>query len=500
MSALRSTQRSPLDWLACSHCHSPFSSLESPSTSCWISSCTHALCANCLFSPQAVLPDSLQPVQGICPPCGETCTVVPLSSDTLEGSGVAHFFKPLATLTSEVGEAAAWQMEHLIEQLEYFKGKCGEQKKTLGKVAGQLKELQGLRGQLDQLAAENASLRSQLANSASHAWQAQQSARDGGYAMQEKMDMSSASSGQGAQKRKRAPDRAIPTLRSAGFGSNSRAPSRSASTALRQQLQLPLPPSRLSFTPAQSSETRERKKLSSRQGAARAEEGKRQKPVEGESVKQRLQQFPYNPSRTSQRLPPPSAQQPPPSPQPRFDLSASQSFPARPSHQGHYSQHHEAHLPLHPSSDPSPFLFDPQQHDAPHPDDLESTPPPPVPSSSRHAFQPQQPSGASPFVSARQLQQNQQQQHQRFHSSEQQQPHHPPPTPSFSQHSQTPRPQFQPHSGAAPFAPSRTPAPSLSSALPIPTPSQNSHRVPFRPAGVSGGRAGGGTGGGFRYG
>ncbi|GAA5913183.1 hypothetical protein JCM6882_005811 [Rhodosporidiobolus microsporus] len=494
--SLNSTTTSPLDWIACSHCHS------SPSTSSplWLTTCTHTVCEACLFPPPAAQPPSADSAPtATCPACGVDGAVIALSA-AVEHPEFAHCFKPLGTLVQELGMAAGWQMTKLSDELEFFKAKCAEQKTTLSKVASEVKQLKGVRSQAEKLSAENAFLRSQLA-----------AAHEGHHAAQKQQENAyfpnGGADGSRGMKRKagRSPDRAALSLYPAPTGAAARAPPRSVSTA--SELNLPLPPTRLSFTPAQSKMAQERLKVGSRQGGAtrgqvQEVEGR---TSGGQTVKERLAQFAYNPSRATHRA---SAA---PTPRP----TQSYSDPALPPHSrptsripppqypdplSHSQPPFRLDQPFPPRTSPgsSPFFYNPpstenvphhqqqqQQRSSPstsrryHDEQQQQQqlmPPPPVPSGSRRVQQQQQQQngGASPFVSARQLQQQQGQEYAQ-----------PPGTPASASRTgaYTPAPFAHAHYHPPPPPPSSTPFGTSAGA---------SHRQPFRPAGGSFGGGGGG--------
>ncbi|GAA6001220.1 hypothetical protein JCM10207_007470 [Rhodosporidiobolus poonsookiae] len=442
--------RSPLDFIACSHCFRPHSS---PPHSTFLTACGHTVCAPCLAHPQP--PDIPTTADATCPACGERGAVAPLDQSTL-ASDVGHCFKPLATSIEELGMAAEWQMGNLARQVEHWRTKCAEQKKTISKAMLELKKGRGVKDSLP--------------------------------------------------------------LRPATQNQNTASRSEPASTALYPggAQQLPLAPSRLSFTPAQTKEGRERARQNSRQGlGGGGNEGRRSK-APGESVKERLAQFAYNPSRTSHRPPATVASTPGPS------RVASHSVDPRHAHDG---------APSHASTGSNPFFFNPprigtaaaalgqgeegyyaqqQQQQQPMEDvyeDEHAMLPPQIPATQAQRQHQPQPM-ASPFVSARQLQVQQQQQQQQQQGYEQQGYGH-----DGAQFFEAGGafggagygdgggggPAHGTRSGA--FTPLPTPTPTFTP-RPATTPSfvgSSSHRQPFRPAGGRATHGGGGGGGGYRF-
>ncbi|GAA5971510.1 hypothetical protein JCM11641_000619 [Rhodosporidiobolus odoratus] len=545
------TQRSPLDFVACSSCHRPFSSsVNSPSF--YLTTCAHTICEPCLFPPPATAP---LPPDAPCPCCHVQGAVILLSQANLNGN-VDHYFRPVADMLGDLGMATEWQMQNLAQQLEFFKTKCADQKKMLAKAGGKLKKAGGLKAQLDQLSAENASLRSQLAAASSaqlDSRRPRQAQHDPNEQVQHNIFARNDAQLPRGEKRKarRSPDRnaGLP-LQPATYGFSTphdevqhpaSRHSRAESQVQYQPLDFQLPPSRLSFNPAQSNQTKERQRQasrkgvgvqgsgSSRDGGGQGGERRSTRPDESRGIKERLQQFAYNPSRNSHRpadgpahpqsapalaqsrsstrtgarqpltaqpAATPSFQQPPPTSQPRkraqyhpprvpADFSSSalggsnpffyQAPPspqqARPQLSASYAQ-----------SKPQGYSGGFDEH-VEEEREYQEMPPPPVPGSSRIAQQ----SGSRQFISARQVQQEQQ-----SHGGQHGGYHQPPASPFVARGSFTPASYRATLAGLTP--PASTPLPSF-----VANQSASSHRQPFRPAG--GGTEGqGGGGGGYQAG
>ncbi|BGP14091.1 hypothetical protein JCM10213_002386 [Rhodosporidiobolus nylandii] len=534
------THRSPLDFLACSSCHRPLNP-SSNSPAVWLTACAHTLCQDCLDQPTPATSAPAHPSEATCPACGQRGAVARLETVLAEGEArdLASCFRPLGELLGEVGMAAEWQLRNLADQLAFFQDKCREQKRMLASLAGKVKKQEGLKGQVEQLTSDNSSLRAQLAAAANlstqHGYAPQeQQQRLGSYKSHENMPLRGDEQRQRGQKRKaaREPDRDALLLQPNGFAAGSVPPSRAQSRSsgstfaqqprqqqLQAQLALPMPPSRLSFTPAQTKEAKQRERASSRQGssvAAESEVGRGKGQNKALKLGAGLQQFVYNPSRASHRD---AAPTPRPQPtasaafRPSQSRSASRRQQAAPLPPASRGQQRPLIAPRNPadyssssaaSAGSNPFFYNPpaldpsarvgpnypqtqdsgyddlayaQQQQQAYDEELAEMPPPPLPSSGRFSHPQQQPT-RSTFVSARQLQEQQQQQ-QMYYA--------PPASP------------FVARAGAA------TPMPSAAGYAPLPPSSStpfggSTHRQPFRPAGGGGVNGAGGAQGGYRFG
>ncbi|GAA5870358.1 hypothetical protein JCM1840_004703 [Sporobolomyces johnsonii] len=437
-------EASPLAFIACSRCRRDFLASPDPADWFYLTVCAHTVCARCTF-PNGPPTGDLSTLQVACPACRTAGPLARLATDP--SSELDHCFRPLGILLAELGMAAKWQVYNLTEQLSFFKAKCHEQKKTLGKLSGEIKKIKSLKAQNDQLSAENASLRQHLSALASPAQQSTGTSYDraqGQYAeVSEQENYPSSDAGPRGQKRKfrSSPDRASLPLRPATHTTF-----RSSGSADLAQLHLPRQPSRLSLTP-QHAKTHEQARQR-HQYAHAVVDGQGAFQDQGRLAKLKLQGLLY--FLKFDRLP----------------RSSRNSF----SHSSHEEQEQEHRQSANPVFyNPPPLLHPPhQQQDDP---DTALMPPPPLPASRSR----------NPYSSQQQQQQPQhqhQQQQPRFSST---------PIPSFSRASSafTPSQLHAQHHQAPP-----TPSSNEQQQQSLPTASfasssSSSHRQPFRPAGAT---------------
>lgn len=134
----QATALSPLDWIACASCRADSTSSSLNPGDFFLSTCGHVLCHACISA------STSQHAQGdarTCPACGTTGPIVRLD----EASDLQHVFRPLGNLVGELSMAAEWQIGNLVEQLRFFKAKCGEQKKMLARAGTELKRVKGIK-------------------------------------------------------------------------------------------------------------------------------------------------------------------------------------------------------------------------------------------------------------------------------------------------------------------------------------------------------------------
>ncbi|GAA5888959.1 hypothetical protein JCM5296_002756 [Sporobolomyces johnsonii] len=431
-------EASPLAFIACSRCRRDFLASTDPADSFYLTVCAHTVCARCTF-PSGLPTGDLSTLEVACPACRTAGPLARLATDP--SSELDHCFRPLGILLAELGMAAKWQVYNLTDQLSFFKAKCHEQKKTLGKLSGEIKKIKSLKAQNDQLSAENASLRqhlSALASPAQHSTGTSYDHAQGQHVgISEQENYPSSVPGSRGQKRKfrSSPDRASLPLRPATHTTF-----RSSGSADLAQHHLPRQPPRLSLTP-QHAKTHEQARQ--RQQYAHAVfDGRGASQDQGRLAKLKLQGL----------------------------LSAFQTaqLPQQFSHSSHEEQDHRQSA--------NPFFYNPppllhpshQQQDDP---DTALMPPPPLPASrSRKPYSSQQ----------------QQQQHPQYQQPQPQPRFSSTPIPSFSRASSafTPSQLHAQHHQAPP-----TPSSNEQQQHSLPTASfassSSSHRQPFRPAGAT---------------
>ncbi|GAA5951968.1 hypothetical protein JCM21900_000103 [Sporobolomyces salmonicolor] len=204
---------SPLAFIACSRCRRDFLAQSTdPDPAAWfyLTVCAHTVCARCTFPSGPPLGD-LSTLQVACPACRTAGPLARLATDA--SSELDHCFRPLGVLLAELGMAAKWQVYNLTEHLAFFKAKCQEQKKTLGKLSGEINKIKALKAQNVQLSAENASLRQQLSATTLPAQQSTRMSYDHAHgqhaAFSEQENYPSSDAGSRGQKRKprSSPDR-----------------------------------------------------------------------------------------------------------------------------------------------------------------------------------------------------------------------------------------------------------------------------------------------------
>ncbi|GAA5900367.1 uncharacterized protein JCM6883_002823 [Sporobolomyces salmoneus] len=171
--------RSFHEFIACSSCHrdyfvpSPSQPQTTPSGSSepappaptaplpfYLTTCQHIICHPCLFTSKPA-PQPLDQVRLPCPACQ---TITPLALLVLDDptNEMSMYFSDLGEMWNTALMAAQFQLKSLMDQVEYLKPKCVQQKRSITRLLGEVKKGKGLKAENDQLRAEIGALQARL--------------------------------------------------------------------------------------------------------------------------------------------------------------------------------------------------------------------------------------------------------------------------------------------------------------------------------------------------
>lgn len=122
------------EYIVCSKCHLTLD--HSNQSQFYLTSCTHSLCAGCLWPSPSSPPVDPHAVEVVCPTCSFEGRIIKLDGRLPEG--ISHCFKPSRQLLDDLGIALEFQMGNLKEQVAWLKEKVVKQRAVLNKIKDEL--------------------------------------------------------------------------------------------------------------------------------------------------------------------------------------------------------------------------------------------------------------------------------------------------------------------------------------------------------------------------